>query len=89
MAGIAAESLIYNTVEGGTDDRNKLRQVLAQLRLPMNEIQQKERSAIVQAKALLKDHWATYEALAGAITQHASVTDCSRLIDTANKEVAG
>jgi hypothetical protein len=76
MAGIAAESLLYDTVEGGADDRDKLRRILIQLRLPNAAVQQKERWALLQAKTLLKEHWTIYEALVEAIESHVSVEHC-------------
>jgi hypothetical protein len=89
MAGIAAESLLYDTVEGGGDDRTKLRQVLSQLGLPNREIQQKERGAILRAQTLLKEHRATYDALVEAIAEHASVSDCTAIIETAGAGAKG
>ncbi len=80
MAGIAAEMLIYGNVEGGADDRQKLRGLLAQLGLPPAELEQKERWSLLRAKTLLQDNTSAYEALMIAMTQGASVEDCGEAI---------
>ncbi|PSB23885.1 ATP-dependent Zn protease [Stenomitos frigidus] len=81
MAGIAAEMLIYGNVEGGADDRQKLRGLLAQLGLPPAELEQKERWSLLRAKTLLQDNVSAYEALMIAMTQGASVAECGDAID--------
>ncbi len=80
MAGIAAETLIYGNVEGGADDRQKLRGLLAQLGLPPTELEQKERWSLLRAKTLLQDHPAAYEALMTAMTEGAPVSECRQAI---------
>lgn len=76
MAGIAAESLNYETVEGGRDDREKLRSVLTQLGFPANQCLQKERWAILQAKTLLQEHESAYAALVTAMAQRTPIEEC-------------
>lgn len=78
MAGGAAESMVYDTVEGSNDDLLKLRTVLTQLR---QEWQPKQQWAILQARKLLGDHWSAYEALVEAMERRASVTECTQVID--------
>lgn len=78
MAGAAAEFLVYDSVEGGDDDRQKLRSVVTTLK---QEWRAKERWAGLQAKALLEQHWSTYEALVEAMAKRTSVADCCELID--------
>jgi hypothetical protein len=80
MAGIAAEKLIYGNVEGGADDRQKLRGLLAQLGLPPAEREQKERWSLLRAKTLLEAQISAYEALMTAMTQGASVEVCNEAI---------
>lgn len=80
MAGIAAETLIYGNVEGGTEDRQKLGSLLENLGRPLSEYPQQERSFTLQARTLLQSHWKSYEALVVAMEQRASVTECSRIV---------
>lgn len=79
MAGIAAETLIYGSAEGGAEDRQKVRAVLTQLRLPQQG-QLKERWASLQAKSLIESHQSAYEALVAAMAQRLPVDECCRLI---------
>ena len=88
MAGIAAEKLIYGTVEGGADDRQKLRGLLAQLGLPPAEREQKERWSLLRAKTLLESHASAYEALMTAMTNGASVAECSDAMNQHLPQVA-
>jgi hypothetical protein len=80
MAGIAAEAIAYPTVEGGADDRQKLRIVLGQLQLSAQDAQLKERLAIIRAKDLLKTHGEVLESLSVALIQRASVVECQAII---------
>ncbi|MDX2242066.1 MAG: ATP-dependent Zn protease [Leptolyngbyaceae cyanobacterium bins.302] len=79
MAGAAAEHLVYNTVEGGRDDLQKLRFILSQLRFSGSAIEQKERWSALQAKTILQENWGIYEALVAAMAQRASVAECLQL----------
>ncbi|XGV95534.1 MAG: ATP-dependent Zn protease [Leptolyngbya sp. BL-A-14] len=88
MAGIAAEMLIYGNVEGGTDDRQKLRGLLTQLGLTPAERDQKERWSLLRAKTLLQDNVSAYEALLNAMTKDASVEECSQAIEQHLPQVA-
>jgi hypothetical protein len=81
MAGGVAESLVYGDVQGGADDRQKLQAVLAQLRLPIPERQQKERLAALRARTLLQEQSAAYEALVLALEQRASIAECYQAIE--------
>jgi len=85
MAGIAAETLVYDSVEGGAEDRQQLRDVLALVKRPNSEILQKERLAILQAKTLIQTHWTAYEALVTAMEQRTSVAECCELIQQHKK----
>ena len=80
MAGIAAETLVYGSAEGGAQDRQNLREILASLGGHSSEFQLKERLAIRQAQTLIEEHWASYEALIGAMEQRASVAECFQVI---------
>ena len=81
MAGIAAETLTYGEAEGGADDRQKLRAVLAQLGLPAAECQQKERLASLRAKTLLQEQQAAYTALVTAMEGRSTVAECQQAIE--------
>ncbi len=80
MAGGVAETLAYDSVEGGADDLQKLRMTLAQLRLPTAEIQQKERWASLQAKNLLEQNQDAYSALVAAMEDRRPIEDCRQLL---------
>lgn len=80
MAGIAAETLIYGSAEGGVDDRQQLRNALVQLGRQPSEAMQQERWSILQAKTLIQEHLPAYEALTSAMQQRASVEECCRAI---------
>lgn len=80
MAGIAAETLVYGSAEGGGEDRQKLRETLTLLGRQGSEFQLKERLAIRQAQTLIQEHWESYEALVAAMEQRASIAECYRVI---------
>lgn len=88
MAGIAAEKSIYKgevsrsegRSEGGTEDLRKLRGVLFLAGRQQQQIVQQENLAILQAKVLIKDHWAAYQALVTAMSNRASVAECCQAI---------
>jgi hypothetical protein len=80
MAGIAAETLVYGSAEGGREDRQKLTEALTLLGRPISELQIKERWATRQAHTIIEEHWASYEALVEAMKQRASVTECYQII---------
>ena len=76
MAGIAAETLVFNNAEGGSDDKNKLIGVLTILGFSESVYQQKLRFHTLQAKNLLQENWSSYQALVNAMRQRTSVEDC-------------
>ncbi|HEY9596176.1 MAG TPA: ATP-dependent Zn protease [Cyanophyceae cyanobacterium] len=80
MAGIAAETLIYGSAEGGGEDRQKLREALALLGRPVNEAVIKERWATRQAETMIQEYKESYEALVAAMKQRASVAECCQVI---------
>jgi hypothetical protein len=80
MAGIAAETLLYGTAEGGDDDRLQLRSILSQLRPAISDISARERWALLQAKTLLESHPETYKQLVEAMEQRLSVAECTQTI---------
>lgn len=81
MAGIVAETLVFNHAEGGADDRSKLAGVLAGLGFSKSASEQKQRFHLLQAKTLLQENWSSYEALVKSMQQRASVSDCQRIIN--------
>ncbi len=80
MAGIAAERLMFETAEGGRDDREKITAIWTQLNRPISEVNVKERWAILQAKTLIETHQTGYYRLVEAMRNRASVEDCYRMI---------
>ncbi|MGF1992308.1 MAG: ATP-dependent Zn protease [Nostoc sp. ZfuVER08] len=86
MAGIAAETLVFNNAEGGTDDKNKLIQVLTILGFSESVYQQKIRFHALQAKTLLQENWSNYEALVNAMRQRSSVEDCREKLEVGHGE---
>lgn len=81
MAGAVAEDLVYGNVEGGAEDREKLRTVLAQIGRPPAAYPQQERTFALQARTLLQAHWSAYEALVAAMERREDVASCYRLIE--------
>ncbi|MGE5658026.1 MAG: ATP-dependent Zn protease [Actinomycetota bacterium] len=81
MAGIAAENLVYGNVEGGAEDRAKIRTILTQLRRPASEYKLKENWASLQAKNLLQTHQLAYEALVAVMAERTPVTECYRILE--------
>jgi len=80
MAGIAAETTVYGSAQGGAEDREKLREVLASFGRPASEYPLKEQFAQQQAKAIIQGNWVSYEALVVAMQQRASVAECFEVI---------
>lgn len=80
MAGIAAETLVYGSSEGGVEDRQKLREALTTFGRPASESELKERWATRQAQTIIQEHWTAYEALVAAMEQRASVIECCQVI---------
>jgi hypothetical protein len=81
MAGIAAETIVYSSSEGGADDRNKLAGVLKGLGFAESIFDQKQRFCALQAKTLLEENWQAYQVLVEAMRQRVSVPECIKLID--------
>lgn len=80
MAGIAAENLVYQDAQGGADDINKLRKVLAPIGFSAAATEQKRRFSALQAKTIIEEHWTAYEALVKAMQQRVSVDECRMVI---------
>ena len=81
MAGIAAEKLIYDRSQGGSEDRQKLRGVLFVAGKQQQEIVKQENLAALQAKTLIQTNWEAYQALVTAMSDRTSVADCCARID--------
>ncbi|MBN3962853.1 ATP-dependent Zn protease [Nostoc sp. NMS8] len=86
MAGIAAETLVFNNAEGGSDDKSKLIGVLAILGFSESAYQQKLRFHTLQAKTLLQENWFSYEALVNAMRQGISVEGCQAELEVRSRE---
>jgi hypothetical protein len=87
MAGIAAEKLVYDRSEGGSEDRQKLRGVLFLAGKQQQEIVNQENLATLKAKTLIQTNWDAYQALVTAMTNREPVADCYARIDS-NRSLA-
>ncbi len=76
MAGIAAEDWHYGRSEGGGDDRQKICAALSLAGRPPGEARPKQQLAYRQARSLLEQHRAAYEALVAALRDGLPVADC-------------
>lgn len=81
MAGVAAEKIVYGSAEGGADDWQKMRTVLTPLRFSASAQEQKQRSAVLQARTLLESNQSAYEALVNTMQKRADVAECYRAIE--------
>lgn len=81
MAGVAAETLVYDRALGGADDRTKLKAVLTPLGFSASACEQKERFCTLQARTLLQENWSAYEALVGAMQQRIALDECCHIIE--------
>lgn len=79
MAGIAAEKLVYDEVEGGADDKGKLNAILNSLGFSPVTSQQKFRFYTLQAKTLIQENWSKYQHLVDAMHERKSVCECLEL----------
>jgi ATP-dependent Zn protease len=82
MAGIAAETIVYGSVEGGIEDRDKLRQTLNLLGFSAENGQQKERWSQLQATNLIQRNRESYQALVMAMKERKSVEDCYAIVQS-------
>jgi hypothetical protein len=80
MAGIAAETIVYGSANGGLEDRQKVREAVVSLGRPQSEFELKERSCTRQAQTMIKEHWESYEALVAAMEKRATVEECCQVI---------
>jgi hypothetical protein len=76
MAGVAAETLVYGSAEGGSEDRQKIAALWVQLGRSPREAQMKQRWATLQAKTLIETHRPAYEALVEAMAERSPVAEC-------------
>ncbi|MDZ7961499.1 MAG: ATP-dependent Zn protease [Aulosira sp. DedQUE10] len=83
MAGIAAETLVFQNAQGGADDRSKLAGVLKNIGFSGDNSQQKQRFHTLQAKTLLQENWSSYKALVEAMRQNSTVAACQIAIENA------
>jgi hypothetical protein len=81
MAGIAAEKRTYQNVEGGGDDRQQLTEMLAALGQSGEAIRSKLQWAQLQARNLLEQNAAAYDALVDAMRDRAPVQECITAVD--------
>lgn len=80
MAGIAAETIVYGSANGGLEDRQKVREAVVSLGRPQSEFELKERSCTRQAQTMIKEHWESYQALVAAMEKRATVDECCLVI---------
>jgi hypothetical protein len=81
MAGVAAEKIVYGNAEGGADDLVKFRQTLMRFGFPVEQIEQRERLAILRAKTLLEKEQTAYEALVVALRERQAIEGCYQAIE--------
>ncbi len=81
MAGIVAETLVFDRAEGGADDKSKLAGVLKSLGFSSSAYEEKQRFCSLQAKNLLQENWLAYQALVNLMRQRASVIECQNAIE--------
>jgi hypothetical protein len=86
MAGIAAETLVYDQAEGGADDRQHLHTVLSSLGFSAASVELKQRFCSLQARNLLQQNWTAYEALIAAMQKRIDATECRNLINSLTQE---
>ena len=80
MAGIAAETLVFKSSEGGNDDKSKLTEVLRVIGFSEAGYQQKQRFHLLQSKTLIQENWESYQALVVAMRERVSVVECLQII---------
>ncbi|MBD2278487.1 ATP-dependent Zn protease [Aphanizomenon flos-aquae] len=80
MAGIAAETLVFNSSEGGNDDKSKLIEILRVIGFSEAGYQQKQRFHLLQSKTLIQENWESYQALVAAMRERVSVEECKKAI---------
>ncbi|MFM6198175.1 MAG: ATP-dependent Zn protease, partial [Dolichospermum sp.] len=80
MAGIAAETLIFDAPQGGNDDKIKLMQFLQVLGFSEDIYQQKQRFYLLQAKNLIQENWESYQVLVSAMQKGVNVEECKKVI---------
>ncbi len=80
MAGIAAETLVFKSAEGGNDDKFKLTEILQVLGFSEAVYQQKQRFHLLQSKNLIEENWDSYQALVSAMRKGISVEECTKVI---------
>ncbi|MFM2064508.1 MAG: hypothetical protein RLZZ507_4179 [Cyanobacteriota bacterium] len=80
MAGIAAEMLVFNSAEGGGDDKAKLNQFLTALGFEEKVFEQKQRFHLLQAKNLIQENWENYQSLVEVMRKGVDVEECKRVI---------
>lgn len=81
MAGIAAETRVYGSAEGGEDDQMKLRLLWQQTQRTAAAADTQIRWALLQAQTLLEKQKVAYAALVEAMSARASVEDCLQAIE--------
>lgn len=80
MAGIAAEKLSYDNVEGGAQDYQQLKMALDLAGLSPQAYDRKARWGQLQATNLIQRHEEAYQALVAAMSQRKSVAECCAII---------
>jgi hypothetical protein len=81
MAGIAAEKSIYTTAEGGSEDRQTLRSVLALVGKNSQIARQDENLATIQSREMIQANWEAFQSLTTAMTARKTVADCCLAIE--------
>ena len=87
MAGVAAEAMAFEEVQGQEADLRDLQRILNKTEPKMGDQTQQQvtRWAVWQSASMLKRHEASFMALVDAMEAGASVADCLKAIEAAPK----
>jgi len=85
MAGVAAEAMAYDEVQGQEADLRDLQRILNKCEPKLSDSQQQAvtRWAVWQAASMLKKHEKSFDALTEKMTQGATVAECLQAIEAA------
>lgn len=85
MAGVSAESMVFEEVIGQTQDLMDLQRILRRSEAKLGDQAQQNmtRWAVYQAASALSKHQKEYDALMAAMQEKRSVADCIRAIESA------
>jgi hypothetical protein len=80
LGGAAAEQIVFGSVEGAGDDRQKVQWLLSQCRYTSQERKSKETWAALQAKGKIEQHRQVYDRLVERLRAKASIASCQQVL---------